>query len=51
MLGVPRGSSVPADAPPHDTSPDVGAHFVRREVRQGLLPRILEGLLDRRAHA
>jgi hypothetical protein len=29
----------------------VGAHFVRREVRQGLLPRILESLLWRRSQA
>lgn len=51
MLNVPRGAPAPEGAPPHDTSPDIGTHFVHKEVRQGILPRILEGLLARRAQA
>jgi DNA polymerase delta subunit 1 len=51
MINVGRNADAPKDCPPHDTSPDIGTHFVRKEVRQGLLPRILESLLSKRNHA
>lgn len=51
MLGVTKGELAPPNAPPHDTCPGVGTHFVHKDVRQGLLPRILDGLLSRRAQA
>lgn len=51
MLDVPRNTPAPDGAPPHHTSPDIGVHFVKKEVRNGLLPRILSDLLQQRAKA
>lgn len=51
MIDVPRESPAPSNAPPHHTAPDTGTHFVKRDVRVGLLPRILEDLLLRRSRA
>lgn len=50
MLDYKKGDPVPDHEPPHDTSP-VGAHFVKREIRQGILPVVLQTLLARRAQA
>lgn len=46
MLTDAQSSSVP-----HDTAPTVGARFVHSSTRTGLLPKILEGLLNRRNQA
>lgn len=51
MINVPKNAPAPAGAPPHHTAPDTGTHFVHKEVRRGLLPRILEDLLLRRSQA
>jgi DNA polymerase delta subunit 1 len=51
MLQVARGGLPGQLAPSHDSAPDNLAHFVKPEVRRGLLPRILEDLLTRRSKA
>lgn len=51
MLHVPKGAKPPDASPAYNSAPADIAHFVKPEVRRGLLPRILEGLLSRRAQA
>lgn len=43
--------SIKVSDPPHDVAPVTGTRFVKKEVREGLLPKILKLLLDGRDQA